>query len=295
MNDNDQDNGHATSATRLDPALAAGNRRPLAGYRASHFGWDAADGIGRITLNRPERKNPLTFDSYAELRDLFERLRHADDIHVVVVAGAGGNFCSGGDVHEIIGPLVRLKAPELLMFTRMTGDLVKAMRTCPQPIVAAIDGVCAGAGAIIAMASDLRLGTARSKTAFLFNRVGLAGCDMGACAMLPRIVGQGRASELLYTGRSLGGEEAERWGFLNRLCDPARLHDDAMAMARDLAAGPTFANGITKTMLHQEWAMTLEQAIEAEAQAQAICMLTGDFTRAYEAFAAKQKPRFEGN
>jgi enoyl-CoA hydratase/carnithine racemase len=295
MNDNDQDNGDAMSATRLDPALAAGNRRPLAGYRASHFGWDAADGIGRITLNRPERKNPLTFDSYAELRDLFERLRHADDIHVVVVAGAGGNFCSGGDVHEIIGPLVRLKAPELLMFTRMTGDLVKAMRTCPQPIVAAIDGVCAGAGAIIAMASDLRLGTARSKTAFLFNRVGLAGCDMGACAMLPRIVGQGRASELLYTGRSLGGEEAERWGFLNRLCDPARLHDDAMAMARDLAAGPTFANGITKTMLHQEWAMTIEQAIEAEAQAQAICMLTGDFTRAYEAFAAKQKPRFEGN
>jgi len=286
---------HDTGAARLDPALAAGNRRPLGAYRATHFGWEAADGIGRITLNRPERKNPLTFDSYAELRDLFERLRHADDIHVVVVAGAGDNFCSGGDVHEIIGPLVRLKAPELLMFTRMTGDLVKAMRVCPQPIVAAIDGVCAGAGAIIAMASDLRLGTARSKTAFLFNRVGLAGCDMGACAMLPRIIGQGRASELLYTGRSLGGEEAERWGFLNRLCDPARLHDDAMAVARDLAAGPTFANGITKTMLHQEWAMTIEQAIEAEAQAQAICMLTQDFTRAYEAFAAKQKPRFEGN
>ena len=222
-------------------------------------------------------------------------MRHASDVKVVVIAGAGDNFCSGGDVHEIIGPLVRLKAPELLMFTRMTGDLVKAMRICPQPIVAAIDGVCAGAGAIVAMASDLRVGTARSKTAFLFNRVGLAGCDMGACAMLPRIVGQGRASELLYTGRSLGGEEAERWGFLNRLVEPGKLVDEAMALARDLAAGPTFANGITKTMLHQEWAMTIEQAIEAEAQAQAICMLTEDFTRAYEAFAAKQKPVFEGN
>ncbi len=296
MNDTQTTNSGLTPAAGgLDPALAAGNRRPLAGYQAQHFGWQASEGIGRITLNRPERKNPLTFDSYAEMRDLFERLRHAPDVKVVVVAGAGDHFCSGGDVHEIIGPLVRLKAPELLMFTRMTGDLVKAMRTCPQPIVAAIDGVCAGAGAIIAMASDLRLGTARSKTAFLFNRVGLAGCDMGACAMLPRIIGQGRASELLYTGRAMGGEEAERWGFLNRLSDPSRLHDDAMAMARDLAAGPTFANGITKTMLHQEWAMTIEQAIEAEAQAQAICMLTQDFTRAYEAFAAKQKPRFEGN
>ena len=196
----------------LDPALAAGNRRPLAGYRAQHFQWALSGGVAAITLNRPERKNPLTFESYAELRDLFERLRHASDVKVVVLAGAGDNFCSGGDVHEIIGPLVRLKAPELLMFTRMTGDLVKAMRVCPQPIVAAIDGVCAGAGAILAMASDLRVGTARSKTAFLFNRVGLAGCDMGACAMLPRIVGQGRASELLYTGRALGGEEGERWG-----------------------------------------------------------------------------------
>ena len=281
--------------TSLDPALAAGNRRPLAGYQAKHFLWQASAGVARITLDRPERKNPLTFESYAELRDLFERLRHASDVKVVVIAGAGDNFCSGGDVHEIIGPLVKLKAPELLMFTRMTGDVVKAMRTSPQPIVAAIDGVCAGAGAILAMASDLRVGTARSKTAFLFNRVGLAGCDMGACAMLPRIVGQGRASELLYTGRSLGGEEAERWGFLNRLVEPARLIDEAMALAADLAAGPTFANGITKTMLHQEWAMTIEQAIEAEAQAQAICMLTEDFTRAYEAFAAKQKPKFEGN
>jgi len=283
------------SVAGLDPALAAGNRRPLAGYAAKHFQWALSDGIAAITLNRPERKNPLTFESYAELRDLFERLRFAPDVKVVVLAGAGDNFCSGGDVHEIIGPLVRLKAPELLMFTRMTGDLVKAMRVCPQPIVAAIDGVCAGAGAILAMASDLRVGTARSKTAFLFNRVGLAGCDMGACAMLPRIVGQGRASELLYTGRALGGEEGERWGFFNKLADPAKLLDDTMMLAKDLAAGPTFANGITKTMLHQEWAMTIEQAIEAEAQAQALCMLTQDFTRAYEAFAAKQKPRFEGN
>ena len=282
-------------AASLDPALAAGNRRPLAGYEAAHIGWSLEGGIATVTLNRPERKNPLTFDSYAELRDLFERLRHAPDVHVVVLRGAGDNFCSGGDVHEIIGPLVRLPAPELLMFTRMTGDVVKAMRTCPQPIVAAIDGVCAGAGAILAMASDLRIGTARSKTAFLFNRVGLAGCDMGACAMLPRIVGQGRASELLYTGRALGGEEAERWGFLNRLVAPEALHDEAMRVARDLAAGPTFANGITKTMLHQEWAMTVEQAIEAEAQAQALCMLTNDFRRAYEAFAAKQKPVFAGD
>jgi enoyl-CoA hydratase/carnithine racemase len=283
------------STERLDPALAAGNRKALAGYRAQHFQWDVADGVATITLNRPERKNPLTFDSYAELRDLFGQLKYATDVHAVVVTGAGGNFCSGGDVHEIIGPLVRLEMPELLMFTRMTGDLVKTMRACPQPIVAAIDGICAGAGAIVAMASDLRFGTARSKTAFLFNRVGLAGCDMGACAMLPRIVGQGRASELLYTGRSLGGEEGERWGFFNRLCAPEALLADAQAMARDLAQGPTFANGITKTMLHQEWAMTVDQAIEAEAQAQAICMMTEDFNRAYEAFVAKQKPKFEGN
>jgi enoyl-CoA hydratase/carnithine racemase len=280
---------------RVDPALAAGNHRPAAGYRATHFQWEVADGVGRVTLNRPERKNPLTFDSYAELRDLFGQLKYADDVKVVVVAGAGDNFCSGGDVHEIIGPLIRLKAPELLMFTRMTGDLVKAMRGCPQPIVAAVDGICAGAGAIVAMASDLRIGTARSKTAFLFNRVGLAGCDMGACAMLPRIVGQGRASELLYTGRALGGEEGERWGWFNRLAAPEALHDEAMATARSLAAGPTFANGITKTMLHQEWAMTIEQAIESEAQAQTICMLTEDFSRAYHAFVAKEKPRFEGN
>ena len=281
--------------SRVDPALAAGNTRPAAGYAARHFAWAVQDRVGRITLNRPERKNPLTFDSYAELRDFFGQLRHADDVKAIVVSGAGDNFCSGGDVHEIIGPLVRLKAPELLMFTRMTGDLVKAMRACPQPIVAAIDGVCAGAGAIVAMASDLRLGTARSKTAFLFNRVGLAGCDMGACAILPRLVGQGRASELLYTGRSLGGEEAERWGFFNRLVAPERLQDEAFALARELASGPTFANGITKTMLHHEWSMTIEQAIEAEAQAQAICMLTEDFSRAYHAFVAKQKPQFAGD
>jgi enoyl-CoA hydratase/carnithine racemase len=283
------------STERLDPALAAGNRRALAGYQAAHFQWQVDAGVATVTLNRPERKNPLTFESYAELRDLFGQLKYATDVHAVVVTGAGGNFCSGGDVHEIIGPLVRLKAPELLMFTRMTGDLVKAMRACPQPVVAAIDGVCAGAGAIVAMASDLRLGTARSKTAFLFNRVGLAGCDMGACAMLPRIVGQGRASELLFTGRSLGGEEGERWGFFNRLCAPEALLADAQALACQLVEGPTFANGITKTMLHQEWAMTIEQAIESEAQAQALCMLTQDFTRAYEAFVAKQKPQFEGN
>ncbi|MFP5477213.1 MAG: enoyl-CoA hydratase family protein [Gammaproteobacteria bacterium] len=283
------------SIPRVDPALVAGNQRPLAGYEAKHFLWSVKDGVATIVLDRPERKNPLTFDSYAELRDLFHQLKWADDVKAVVLTGSGGNFCSGGDVHEIIGPLVRLKAPELLMFTRMTGELVKTMRACPQPIVAAIDGVCAGAGAILAMASDLRLGTARSKTAFLFNRVVLAGCDMGACAMLPRIVGQGRASELLYTGRSLGGEEGERWGFFNRLCAPEEVLAEAQKLAAQLTEGPSFANGITKTMLHQEWAMTIEQAIEAEAQAQALCMLTQDFTRAYEAFVAKQKPAFKGD
>jgi enoyl-CoA hydratase/carnithine racemase len=280
---------------QVDPGLAAGNQKKLAGYRAKHFKWAVQDAVATLTLNRPERKNPLTFESYAELRDLFGQLKYAQDVKAIVLAGAGDNFCSGGDVHEIIGPLVRLKMPELLMFTRMTGDLVKAMRACPQPIVAAVDGVCAGAGAIMAMASDLRLGTARSKTAFLFNRVGLAGCDMGACAMLPRIIGQGRASDLLFTGRSLGGEEGERWGFFNGLCAPEDLLSQAQKLASELAQGPSFANGITKTMLHQEWAMTIEQAIEAEAQAQAICMMTEDFTRAYEAFVAKQKPRFEGN
>jgi enoyl-CoA hydratase/carnithine racemase len=285
----------ADTPSRVDPRLAAGNRRALAGYRATHFRWQADGGVATITLDRAERKNPLTFDAYAELRDLFAQLRYADDVHAVVVTGAGGNFCSGGDVHEIIGPLVQLAAPELLMFTRMTGDLVKHMRACPQPIVAAVDGVCAGAGAIVAMASDLRLGTARSRTAFLFNRVGLAGCDMGACAILPRIIGHGRASELLYTGRAMSGDEGERWGFFNRLLAPEALLGEAQALARDLAAGPTFANGITKTMLHQEWSMTIEQALEAEAQAQAICMMTEDFRRAYRAFVERRKPRFEGN
>jgi enoyl-CoA hydratase/carnithine racemase len=279
----------------IDPALLAGNRRPLAGYRATHFLWQVEGGVGTVTLNRPERKNPLTFDSYAELRDHFHRLRHADDVKVVVIHGAGDNFCSGGDVHEIIGPLIQLKAPELLMFTRMTGDLVKEMRHCPQPIVAAIDGVCAGAGAIVAMASDLRIGTARSKTAFLFNRVGLAGCDMGACNILPRLIGHGRASELLYTGRAMSGDEGHAWGFFNKLAAPEAVLAEAIALAQELVRGPTFANGITKSMLHHEWAMDIDSAIEAEAQAQAICMLTEDFGRAYRAFAAKQKPVFEGN
>ena len=279
----------------MDQHLISGNRRSLKGFEPRHFAWRQEGEVGVITLNRPERKNPLTFESYAELRDLFRTLAYVDEVNAIVVQGAGGNFCSGGDVHEIIGPLVRLAAPELLMFTRMTGDLVKAMRACPQPIVAAVDGVCAGAGAIVAMSSDLRLGTARSKTAFLFNRVGLAGCDMGACAILPRIIGQGRASELLYTGRSMSGEEGERWGFFNRLCEPEVLLAEAQKLAADIAAGPSFANGITKTQLHHEWAMTLEQAIEAEAQAQAICMLTEDFKRAYHAFVARQKPVFEGN
>ena len=279
----------------LDPTLAAGNRTLLADHQAEQFGWAVIERVGVITLNRPDRKNPLTFASYAELRDLFEALRYATDVHAVVIHGAGGNFCSGGDVVEIIGPLVGLSPPEILMFARMTGAVVKAMRHCPQPIIASVDGVCAGAGAILAMAADLRFGTARSKTAFLFNRVGLAGCDMGACAMLPRLIGQGRASELLYTGRALGGEEAERWGFLNRLCAPEDVLAQAMSIARDIAHGPTFANGITKTMLQQEWAMGVDEAIESEAQAQTICMLTEDFKRAYEAFSARAKPVFEGN
>jgi enoyl-CoA hydratase/carnithine racemase len=283
-----------TSAA-IDPGLLAGNHKVLAGYQARHFQWECDDGVATITLNRPERKNPLTFESYAELRDLFGDLKYATDVHAVVVTGGGNNFCSGGDVHEIIGPLMQLAMPELLMFTRMTGDLVKAMRACPQPVIAAVDGICAGAGAIMAMASDMRIGTARSKTAFLFNRVGLAGCDMGACAMLPRIIGQGRASDWLFSGRAIGGEEAERAGFLNRMVAPQVLLSEAQAWAADIAAGPTFANGITKTMLQQEWSMTVDQAIESEAQAQAICMMTEDFNRAYQAFVAKQKPVFQGN
>jgi enoyl-CoA hydratase/carnithine racemase len=237
----------------------------------------------------------LSFDSYAELRDLFRNLSYADDVHAIVITGAGNNFCSGGDVHEIIGPLTQLDMPGLLAFTRMTGDVVKAMRACPQPIVAAIDGICAGAGALLALASDLRYGTERSKTYFLFNKVGLAGCDMGACALLPRVIGQGRASELLYTGRGLGGLEAERWGFYNRVCTPEELQSAALDMARSLASGPTFANGMTKKMLQQEWNMGVDEAIEAEAQAQAICMMTNDFHRAYHAFVAKQTPVFEGD
>ena len=280
--------------TNLLAALDSGTRGTMATHAPTHFQWTCTDGVATVTLHRPERKNPLTFESYAELRDTFRALRSASDVHAVILTGAGGNFCSGGDVHEIIAPLVELAAPDLLRFTRMTGDLVLAMRACPQPIVAAIDGVCAGAGAILAMASDLRLGTARTKTAFLFNRVGLAGCDMGACAMLPRIIGQGRASELLFTGRSMSGAEGERWGFYNRLVEPEQLLEEAGEMARALAAGPTFANGITKTMLHQEWSMSIEQAIEAEAQAQALCMLTEDFRAAYHAFVARQKPVFTG-
>ncbi len=270
-------------------------RSSLADYQARHFKYHFQAGVASITLNRPERKNPLTLDSYAELRDLFRTMSEADDIKVIVLTGAGENFCSGGDVHEIIGPLTKLDMPGLLAFTRMTGNVVKAMRACPQPIIAAIDGVCAGAGALLALASDLRLGTARSKTAFLFTRVGLAGCDMGACALLPRVIGQGRAAELLFTGRSMSGEEAERWGFLNRLCTPDGLLAEAQALAAELASGPTFAHGMTKKMLHQEWNMGIDEAIESEAQAQAICMATKDFHRAYEAFVAKQKPVFKGN
>ncbi|TFW34822.1 enoyl-CoA hydratase family protein [Massilia horti] len=272
-----------------------GNRTSAAHYRAQHFLFEVQDGVATLTLNRPERKNPLTFDSYAELRDLFRALAYADDVHAVVLAGADGNFCSGGDVHDIIGPLTQLDMPGLLAFTRMTGDLVKAIRACPQPIVASIDGVCAGAGAMLALASDIRFGTARSKTAFLFTRVGLAGCDMGACALLPRVIGQGRTAELLYTGRSMSGEEGERWGFFNRLCEPESVLAEARIFATQLAQGPTFAHGMTKKMLQQEWNMGVDEAIEAEAQAQAICMATNDFHRAYHAFVAKQKPQFEGD
>lgn len=271
------------------------HRQTLAGYSAEHFLFAVHDGVATVTLNRPERKNPLSFDSYAELRDLFRAMSYADDVHAVVITGAGGNFCSGGDVHEIIGPLTKLDMPGLLAFTRMTGDLVKAMRACPQPIVAAIDGICAGAGALLALASDLRYGTERSKTYFLFNKVGLAGCDMGACALLPRVIGQGRASELLYSGRGLPGAEAERWGFYNRVCAPDEVLAQAQAMAHTLAHGPTFANAMTKKMLQQEWNMGVDEAIEAEAQAQAICMMTNDFHRAYHAFVAKQTPVFQGD
>ena len=271
--------------TRIDPVT----------YRPDHFLWHFDQGVATITLNRPDRKNPLTFESYAELRDLFRGLVYVRSVKAVIIAGAGGNFCSGGDVHEIIGPLVAMDMPELLDFTRMTGDLVKAMRHCPQPIIAAVDGVCAGAGAIISMASDLRIATRDAKVAFLFNRVGLAGCDMGACAILPRIIGQGRAAELLYFGRNMSGEEGERWGYFNRLVERDDLLAEADRMAAEIAAGPSFANAMTKNQLHVEWDMGLDAAIEAEAQAQAICMQTKDFERAYNAFVNKQRPVFEGN
>jgi enoyl-CoA hydratase/carnithine racemase len=267
--------------------------------RPHHFGWSVAERVATITLDRPERRNPLTFDSYRELAGAFRALAGMDEVKAVVLTGAGGHFCSGGDVHEIIGPLVEMRArgrsDELLAFTRLTGELVKAMRECPQPILAAVDGTCAGAGAILAMAADLRLGTLRSKVAFLFVRVGLSGADMGACAILPRIVGQGRASELLYTGRVMAGEEAERWGFYNRLVAPEALLAEAQAWARELAHGPTFAHAMTKRALHQEWSLGVGEAIEAEAQAQALCMQSEDFARAFRAFAAKQKPVFEGH
>ena len=264
-------------------------------YRPRHLAWRHEGRVGFVTLNRPERKNPLTFESYAELRDLFRALISASEIRAVVISGAGGNFCSGGDVHEIIGPLTGRDLEGLRAFTHMTGDVVKAMRACPQPIIAAVDGVCAGAGAILAMASDFRLGTPRARTAFLFTRVGLAGCDMGACSILPRIIGQGRASELLYTGRAMTSEEALAWGFFNRLVAPDALLEEASALAGQIATGPTLAHAVTKRMLHAEWSLPVDAAIDAEAEAQAECMRSEDFRRAYRAFVAKEKPRFEGN
>jgi enoyl-CoA hydratase/carnithine racemase len=282
------------------PPAAAGERDMAASFditrfEPNHFQWRQEGRVGVITLNRPERKNPLTFESYAELRDFFRALAEVKEVRAIVLTGAGGNFCSGGDVHEIIRPLTRMDAAGLRQFTQMTGDLVKAMRACPQPIVAAVDGVCAGAGAILAMASDFRLGTPRARTAFLFTRVGLAGCDMGACAILPRLIGHGRASELLFTGRSLSAEEALSWGFFNRLVAPEAVLAEAVALAAEIAQGPTFAHAMTKRMLHAEWNMTVDAAIDAEAEAQAVCMATSDFQRAYQAFVAKQKPRFEGD
>nr|WP_278376972.1 enoyl-CoA hydratase family protein [Brucella anthropi] len=275
----------------------ASNLKPFKDYQATHFLWQTSeDGrVATLTLNRPDRKNPLTFESYAELRDLFRNLVYASDVRTIVLTGAGGNFSSGGDVFEIIQPLTHMTMPDLLAFTRMTGDVVKAMRKCPQQIIAAVDGICAGAGAILAMASDLRIATPEAKTAFLFARVGLAGADMGACGILPRLIGQGRASELLYTGRFMSADEGERWGFFNALHPQGDLIGKAEALARNIANGPWFAHSMTKTMLNQEWAMGIEELVESEAQAQAICMATQDFRRAFEAFAAKQKPVFEGN
>lgn len=263
-------------------------------YQPQHLRWQHAERVGVVTLDRPERKNPLTFDSYAELRDLFRALASTRPIRALVITGAGGNFCSGGDVHEIIGPLTQSPPERLLEFTRLTGDLVKAMRACPQPIVAAVDGVCAGAGAILAMAADFRLGTPRARTAFLFTRVGLAGCDMGACSILPRVIGQGRAAELLYTGRTLSAEEGLAWGFFNRLVSPQSVLAESLALAKQIAQGPTFAHAMTKKMLHAEWSLPIDEAIDAEAEAQARCMQTEDFRRAYRAFVAKETPHFEG-
>ena len=276
---------------------ADGSGRSFREYAGRHFRWESsADAsVATITLDRPERRNPLTFESYAELRDLFRGLAYATDVKAVVITGAGGNFCSGGDVHDIIGPLTRMSTPQLLAFTQMTGDVVKAMRHAPQPIIAAIDGTCAGAGAMLALAADMRIGTPGARTAFLFVRVGLAGCDMGACTLLPRTIGAGRATELLLTGRAMTADEGHAWGFFNRLVDPAALQDEAVALARSLADGPTFAHAMTKKLLREEWSMSLDDAIDAEATAQALCMQTGDFRRAYEAFAARAKPRFEGN
>ncbi len=270
-----------------------------ASFQPQHFRWELTDRVATIKLDRPERKNPLTFESYRELADTFRALKEEREVRAVVLTGSGENFCSGGDVHDIIGPLVGMQengnTDGLIAFTRMTGELVRTMRACPQPIIAAVDGICAGAGAILAMASDMRLGTARSRVAFLFVRVGLSGADMGACAMLPRIIGYGRASELLYTGRFMGGEEAERWGFYNRIATADRLLTEAREWARSLADGPGFAHMMTKRALHQEWAMGIDEALEAEAQTQAICMQTQDFARAYRAFADRETPVFEGN
>ncbi|HEY9057315.1 MAG TPA: enoyl-CoA hydratase family protein [Aurantimonas sp.] len=268
---------------------------PLADFAPEHFRLSIEGGIATVMLNRPDRKNPLTFESYAELRDTFHALRFDDTVTAVVLTGAGGNFSSGGDVFEIIEPLTKMGASELHAFTTMTGDLVKEMRACPQPVISAVEGVCAGAGAIMAMASDMRVGAAGARVAFLFNRVGLAGCDMGACAILPRIVGQGRASELLYTGRFMSAEEGERWGFFNRLTDKGGALDAALEMAEALTEGPTYANSVTKRMLQMEWAMGVDEAIDAEAIAQALCMKSGDFRRAFEAFAEKRRPVFQGN
>jgi len=267
----------------------------LANLKPQNFNWRIENRVAVISLLRPDRKNPLTFDSYAELRDMFRDLVYADDVGAVVFASNGGNFCSGGDVHDIIEPLTKMDMKGLLAFTRMTGDLVKAMINCGKPVVAAVDGICVGAGAIIAMASDIRYASPQAKTAFLFTRVGLAGCDMGACAILPRIIGQGRAAELLYSGRSMTAQEGQQWGFYNQLFESDQLEAEAIKFADTLASGPTFAHGITKTQLNQEWSMSLDQAIEAEAQAQAICMQTGDFERAYHAFVKKQKPAFKGD